>query len=34
VELRGPPRLAAPARWIWPVCLILVAVLLLIYREA
>ncbi|MBY0332429.1 MAG: hypothetical protein K2X49_17380 [Acetobacteraceae bacterium] len=34
VELRGPPALARPARWIWPVCLALVGVLLPIYREA
>jgi putative copper resistance protein D len=34
VELRGPAALAAKARWVWPVCLMLVAVLLLIYREA
>lgn len=34
VELRGPAVLAAPARWVWPVCLILVGVLLVIYREA
>ena len=34
VELRGPPALAGPARWIWPVCLCLIGGLLLIYREA
>lgn len=34
VELRGPAALAAPARWAWPICLILVGVLLVIYREA
>jgi len=34
VELRGPPELAARARWIWPACLVLVGVILLIYREA
>lgn len=34
VELRGPAVLAAPARWVWPVCLVLVSVLLVIYREA
>ncbi|MBX9698188.1 MAG: CopD family protein [Acetobacteraceae bacterium] len=34
VELRGPPALSGPARWIWPGCLILVGLLLLIYREA
>jgi putative copper resistance protein D len=33
-ELRGPPELARFGRWIWPVCLVLVGLLLLIYREA
>jgi putative copper resistance protein D len=33
-ELRGPEPLARPARWIWPVCLTLIGLLLLIYREA
>ena len=34
VELRGPPALARPARWLWPLCLCLIGGLLLIYREA
>ena len=33
-ELRGPPELARPAAAVWPACLILIGVLLLIYREA
>ncbi len=33
-ELRGPEPLARPARWIWPICLMLIGLLLLIYREA
>jgi putative copper resistance protein D len=33
-ELRGPDALARPARWIWPVCLTLIGLLLLVYREA
>ena len=33
-ELRGPPELARPAAAVWPACLILVGVLLLIYRES
>jgi putative copper resistance protein D len=34
VELRGPERLARVARWVWPVALVLIGVLLLLYREA
>lgn len=34
VELRGPAGLARRAGAVWPVCLILVGILLLIYREA
>jgi len=33
-ELRGPPALGRPARWVWPVCLVAIGVLLLLYREA
>ena len=33
-ELRGPPELARPAAAVWPACLVLIGVLLLIYREA
>ena len=33
-ELRGPPALAGPARWIWPVGLVLIGLLLIAYREA
>ncbi len=33
-ELRGPPELARPASRVWPVCLVLIGVLLLLYREA
>lgn len=33
-ELRGPPELARPAAALWPACLVLIGVLLLIYREA
>jgi copper resistance protein D len=33
-ELRGPPALARPARWIWPACLVLIGLLLILYREA
>ena len=33
-ELRGPAALARPARWIWPVCLVLISLLLIFYREA
>jgi putative copper resistance protein D len=34
IELRGPPALSRPARWIWPSCLMLIGVLLILYREA
>jgi putative copper resistance protein D len=34
IELRGPDQLARPARWIWPSCLIIIGIFLLIYREA
>ncbi|MBX6747372.1 MAG: copper resistance protein, partial [Acetobacteraceae bacterium] len=34
VELRGPAELVAPARRIWPVCLILIGTVLIFYREA
>jgi len=33
-ELRGPSELARPAAALWPACLVLIGVLLLIYREA
>lgn len=33
-ELRGPAEIVRPARWIWPVCLILIGALLILYREA
>ncbi|WP_165838927.1 copper resistance D family protein [Roseicella frigidaeris] len=33
-ELRGPEALSRIARWIWPVCLILIGILLILYREA
>ncbi len=33
-ELRGPAELARPARWIWPICLVLIGMLLILYREA
>jgi putative copper resistance protein D len=33
-ELRGPAALARRARWVWPGCLVLIGLLLLIYREA
>ncbi len=34
LELRGPEALSRPARWVWPVCLLLVGALLAVYREA
>jgi putative copper resistance protein D len=34
VELRGPERLSRLARWIWPGCLVLIGLLLILYREA
>lgn len=34
IELRGPEALAVRARWVWPVCLIVIGSFLLIYREA
>jgi putative copper resistance protein D len=33
-ELRGPDALGRPARWVWPVCLVLIGALLILYREA
>jgi putative copper resistance protein D len=33
-ELRGPAELARPARWLWPLCLVLIGLLLILYREA
>lgn len=33
-ELRGPRELSRPAAALWPACLVLIGVLLLIYREA
>ncbi|MDO9710781.1 CopD family protein [Paracraurococcus lichenis] len=33
-ELRGPGEVSRLARWIWPVCLVLIGVLLILYREA
>ncbi len=34
MELRGPEALAVRARWVWPVCLIIIGSFLFIYREA
>jgi putative copper resistance protein D len=34
LELRGPPALGRIGRWVWPVCLVLIGLLLLIYRES
>jgi len=34
LELRGPPALARPAQWVWPVCLVALGTLLMLYREA
>ncbi|WP_431266804.1 CopD family protein [Dankookia sp. P2] len=33
-ELRGPAEMARVARWVWPVCLVLIGLLLILYREA
>ena len=33
-ELRGPAEIARLARWVWPVCLVLIGALLILYREA
>jgi copper resistance protein D len=33
-ELRGPAEVSRIARWVWPVCLILISVVLILYREA
>ena len=33
-ELRGPEEMARVARWVWPVCLVLIGMLLILYREA
>jgi putative copper resistance protein D len=33
-ELRGPAELTRVARWIWPICLVLIGMLLILYREA
>ncbi|TCZ63999.1 copper resistance D family protein [Roseicella aquatilis] len=33
-ELRGPAEISRLARWVWPLCLVLVGLLLIIYREA
>jgi putative copper resistance protein D len=33
-ELRGPAEVSRLARWIWPACLVLIGVLLILYREA
>ncbi|MFC7476162.1 copper resistance D family protein [Dankookia sp. GCM10030260] len=33
-ELRGPAELARVAHWIWPTCLVLMGLLLLLHREA
>lgn len=34
IELRGPESLAVRARWVWPVCLVIIGSFLFIYREA
>ena len=34
VELRGPESVSRPARWLWPICLVLVGLVLVVYREA
>jgi copper resistance protein D len=34
LELRGPEALSRPARWVWPICLVLVGIMLAVYREA
>ncbi|MBK1659913.1 CopD family protein [Paracraurococcus ruber] len=33
-ELRGPAEIARWARWTWPLCLLLIGLLLILYREA
>lgn len=33
-ELRGPEALARVARWLWPGCLVVIGLLLLLYRES
>lgn len=33
-ELRGPSEVSRVARWIWPLCLVLIGLLLILYREA
>ena len=33
-ELRGPESLARVARWLWPLCLVMIGILLLLYRES
>ncbi|MDN3564771.1 copper resistance D family protein [Paeniroseomonas aquatica] len=33
-ELRGPEALARVARWLWPLCLVMIGLLLLLYRES
>jgi putative copper resistance protein D len=33
-ELRGPAEVSRVARWVWPVCLVLIGMLLILYREA
>ena len=33
-ELRGPESLARVARWVWPLCLVMIGILLLLYRES
>jgi putative copper resistance protein D len=34
VELRGPPALVPAARRLWPACLVIVGLILILYREA
>lgn len=34
IELRGPAEMARVARWVWPACLVLIGLLLILYREA
>jgi len=34
VELRGPEGLARIGRWLWPICLVLISAILILYREA
>lgn len=33
-ELRGPAEVSRVTRWVWPACLVLIGMLLILYREA